>query len=360
LTELENGIIKYGIPGIHRQVCFNAGLSPKNWIKMQKRRLINCWTSDKVQMKISKTQKIVKSAIGALVAILLFISPGLRLPVLDSTADNYFSEATKKAVAVYATCRIINASVSIIKESDLNLEPAGIGITLAVGQALDPIDDMTERLSDVLVTAITSLGVQKLAYQIGVSLAPQIVAIFLLLFSILIWFENEQFATLQKNMVRLMLLILIARFALPISAIANNYIQEQFFEVEISETNKDLEGRTAELDKLKEFSLPESNGTWGTIKNSKSFLERKSMELKNAFVSTYNNSKHIIENLLKLTFLYVGVFLIQVIALPIITFWLLVKFTNALLDTNVPIILHHAKVSKNEHVQQIAELDGKN
>lgn len=89
---------------------------------------------------------------------MLLFFPGLRLPIIDNTTDVHFHEAITKAGVTYATCRMINASVSIVKDSNLNLEPAGIGITLAIGQALDPIDDMTERVSDVIVTAITSLG----------------------------------------------------------------------------------------------------------------------------------------------------------------------------------------------------------
>jgi len=57
------------------------------------------------------------------------------------------------------------------------------------------------------------------------------------------------------------------------------------------------------------------------------------MEFKDAIVTTVGNSGNIIETLLKLTFLYVDVFLIQVIILPLLTFWLLVKTTNFLFFT---------------------------
>jgi len=158
-----------------------------------------------------------------------FSSSGLKLPVLDKASDAYFTDAITSAGVTYATCRVINASVSIIKESSLNLEPAGVGLTFAIGQALDPIDDMTERVSDVLVTAITSLGVQKMAYEISVSLAPPILAIFLLILSIVIWFENERLIIIRKTIIKFILLLIIARFALPISAITNNYIQKHIF-----------------------------------------------------------------------------------------------------------------------------------
>ncbi|MFC1819757.1 hypothetical protein ACFLZG_01545 [Thermodesulfobacteriota bacterium] len=292
-----------------------------------------------------------------MIAILLFFSSGLKLPVLDTITDAYFREAITKAGVAYATCRVINASVSIIKDSNLQLEPAGVGVSLAVGQALDPIDDMTERLSDVLVTAITSLGVQKLAYEISISLAPPILSVFLFALSILVWFENERLTSFQKIISRFILLIIIARFFLPISSVADNYLQKHFFADQISDANKELAVGSAELDKLKDFSLPEIDGLLGTIENSASFLKQKTTEFKNALVSTVTNTGDIIENLLKLTFLYVGIFLIQVVILPLLSFWFLVKTANALFHTNIQGILHHSQPLKNENIPQINPAD---
>jgi hypothetical protein len=250
--------------------------------------------------------------------VLLFFSSGLTLPVLDTTTGAYFQESITKAGVAYATCRVINASVSIVKESNLQLEPAGIGVSLAVGQALDPIDDMTERLSDVLVTAITSLGVQKLAYEISVSLVPPILAVLLFVLSVLIWFENERMAFCRKTVFRFLLLLVIARFCLPLSSMANDFLYNHFFLDSISKANQELALASAELDDLKDFSLPEIDGILGTIENSTSFLKQRSIEFKNVLVTTVSNMGNIIENLLELTFLYVGIFLIQVIILPLL------------------------------------------
>ncbi len=310
------------------------------------------------KMKTTKKQKAIRSFVGVVIAILLFFCFGLRLPVLDTTTDTYFREAITKAGVAYATCRVINASVSIVKDSSLQLEPAGVGVSLAVGQALDPIDDMTERLSDVLVTAITSLGVQKLAYEISVSLAPPILSIFLFVFSVLLWFENDRLKSFQKTMMRFALLIVIARLFLPMSSMANKFVNKHFFVDQISDTSKNLAVGFAGFDKLKDFSLPKIEGVLGTIKNSTSFLKQKSIEFNNALVTTVSNMEDIIENLLKLTFLYVGIFLIQVIILPLLSFWFLVKTVNALFFTNIPLILHHSRLSKNENFQPSASADG--
>lgn len=285
-------------------------------------------------MKTEKKNRSIRSLAGVVAAVFLYFCSGISVPVLDTAADDYFNEAITKAGIAYATCRVVNASVSIVKDSSLQLQPAGVGISLAVGQALDPIDDMTERLSDVLVTAITSLGIQKLVYEIGVSLAPQIFAIFLFILSVLSWFENDRLATLQKMLLRFMLLIFVARFCLPISAVSDAYLHKHFFAEQISAAENGLLASSAELDKLKDFSLPEIDGLLGTIENSASFLKRKSIEFKNALAATVSNTGIIVESLLKLTFLYVGIILIQVIILPLLSFWFLVKMANAILYTD--------------------------
>lgn len=296
-------------------------------------------------MKTARKSKIVRSALGIIIAAGLFFSSGLKIPVLDSTTDNYFRKAITKAGVAYATCRVINASVSIVKESSLQLEPAGIGLSLAVGQVLDPIDDMTERLSDVLVTAITSLGVQKLAYEISVTLVPPVLAIFLLALTILVWIPNEGAHSFQKTILRFALLIIVARFCLPLSSLANASLHKHFFAKKISEARSELALGTADLEKFKKLALPEVDGILGTLKNNASFLKRKAGEFKNEFVSIVTNMGRIVENLLKLTFLYVGIFLIQVIILPLIVFWVLVKIANSLFMAHTPILLHHSQPS---------------
>jgi hypothetical protein len=274
--------------------------------------------------------KAIQTLICLATAALLFISSGVRVPVLDTTTDTYFRQAITAAGLAYTTTRLVNASVSVVKESYLQLEPAGVGLSLALGQALDPIDDMTERLSDVLVTAITSLGVQKLAHAMGVSLAPQILAVLLLLLSLSVWLGHARIDALRRLLVRLALLVTIARFCLPMAALANGYLQEHYFTKEIETARAGLALGSAGLEKLSEVSLPEVDGVRGTLKNSATFLQQKAAEFKDVLIYSANNVGGIVDNLLKLTFLYVGIFVIQVLLLPLGVFWLLVKTANAL------------------------------
>ena len=292
-------------------------------------------------MKGQWKRRVVISLTGIAVAVILFFTAGIRLPGLDTRTDTYFAGAMTKAGLAYATCRGLNAAVSIIKESTLQLEPAGVGVSLAVGQVLDPIDDMTERLSDVLVTAITALGLQKLAFEISLTLAPPIFAFFLGLLSLLVWFGGQRVATLQHHLLGLLVLIAVARFCLPLSSLANDFLYQHFFADQISQANESLTLGSVELERLKEISLPQTDGLMGTIENSATLIREKTGQLKDALIATVSRMGEMIENLLKLTFLYVGIFIIQVILLPILAFWFLVRLTNILFHQHWPVILKH-------------------
>ena len=49
-----------------------------------------------------------------------------------------------------------------------------------------------------------------------------------------------------------------------------------------------------------------------------------------------SNAGRIIENLLQLTLLYTGIFLIQVIVLPVALFWLLARMINGFFSIGLP------------------------
>jgi hypothetical protein len=278
-----------------------------------------------------KTRQIAaKSAIAILLAIVLFFSSGVQIPGIDSTADSYFKDSITKAGVSYGVCRVINATVSVIQESSLQLEPAGIGLSLAVGQIVDPINDMVERLSNVLVMSIASLGVQELAYEISITIVPRILAILLLFLSLLIWFKNTRVLKLQKILMSVMVIAAIARFCLPISSLANEFLQKTFFEDKIIAANEKLTASTADIDQLEDVTVPKLDGFFGTIGNSASYLKEKSVDFKNTIQVIMENKGVIVENLLRLTFLYLGIFVIQVLILPLLMFWFLMRIVNSL------------------------------
>lgn len=298
-------------------------------------------------LKTITKQRALLSSLGIVIALILFFSPVPRTPFLDTATDNYFNEAITKAGLAYGTCRAINASVSIIKDSKLQLEPAGVGVSLAVGQILDPIDDMTERLSDVLVTAITSLSVQKLSYEIAVSLAPRLFAVFLVLLSIVMWLKSERLACFHSITTRILIFIAIIRFCLPLSSIVNDLLYDNYFADKITKANNELTLRSEASSQFGDIAIPDSNGFWASVGNSTTVIKKISGDFKQSLAVFVNNMGEIVENLLHLTFLYVSIFLIQVILLPLLMFWLFLTMANSLFlpYSRRPVIKNNIQVS---------------
>jgi hypothetical protein len=184
-----------------------------------------------------------------------------------------------------------------------------------------------------------------LAYEISITIVAQILAVFLFVLSLLVWFKNERVFKLQKVIMSVLVIAAIARFCLPISSMANEFLQETFFEDKIIEANEKLTASTADLNKLEDIDVPKIEGFMGTIGNSASYIKDKTVDFKNTVQVIMENKGVIIENLLRLTFLYLGIFIIQVLVLPLLIFWLLMRMVNSLFLTTTMTTMGQSQAS---------------
>ena len=289
---------------------------------------------------------IAKPILLIVAALTLFMLPGLGLPYVDRKADAYFSDVMTKAALAYGVCRVVNASVSVIKESHIQIQPAGLGVALAVGQVFDPLDDMTERASDILITAIVSLGIQKTTYELCVAFAPGLIGMSIIALVAVSFFKGDRATALRTVVLKFIIIIAVARLCLPTSSIISSYLNDHYFSLEITKAKNELAMSSPEMERLKDIRMPEVDGVFGTIKNGFGFVGEKTSDLAAASKAMIRNMRSMVSNLLKLSYLYVALFIIQVILLPIGTFWILVRITNALYGTNIPYILKHADLGK--------------
>lgn len=291
-------------------------------------------------MKINPS--IAKSVLLLAASVVLFMAHGFKLPYIDKKTDDYFSSSITKAGVAYGVCRVVNASVSAIKESQIQIEPAGLGVSFAVGQVLDPLDDMTERASDILVTAIVSLGIQKIAYELCVAFVPSLIGFALIALFAISFVKRDRASALRSLVIGLIFLLAVARLCLPTSSIINSYLQENYFSPQIIEAQKELALNSPELERLKNMSMPEIDGVFGTLENGFNFVGEKTADLAAALKAMIENIDGMISNLLKLSYLYLAIFIVQVIVLPIGTFWLLTRVANVLFGTGIPYILNNS------------------
>ncbi len=223
---------------------------------------------------------------------------------LQDRIEDYTERAIKTTLGAYVVVRGINAGVSVLKESQISLSPAGVGVSLALGQVLDPIDDITERASSVLLISFVSLGAQRIALELFSGVLLLTAGLFLILTGVLY--------SLQKDIPRflrgILIALLIFRFLLPSFIAGSDLLYMSYVQPRIEEEVSRLSGLKDEL-----LSLLEK------VKSPKEF--KSSLEDLTRYADTSVNS-----------FLSISMyFLFQTVLLPVVILWLVLGVMRSII-----------------------------
>lgn len=86
---------------------------------------------------------------------------------LEDAALVHVDAGWQRALATFAAARALNAVISVAQGTELAVQPAGVGVTLAPGQALDPVNDLIEQFSTLMLLASAAFGAQRVLIAIG-------------------------------------------------------------------------------------------------------------------------------------------------------------------------------------------------
>lgn len=155
-----------------------------------------------------------------LVCILLALVP------FEDKINAQLTHMLTVTLSVYAVARGLNAVVSMAQGTELSIEPLGVGVTLAPGEILDPLNDLIEQVSTVLLIASASIGMQKIVVAMGDinTFRWLIVALSLLSLASLLLKSPPRKA--QSVLIKIVLFATLLRCVVPIMVLASNGMQE--------------------------------------------------------------------------------------------------------------------------------------
>jgi hypothetical protein len=272
-------------------------------------------------------RKLLLTGVLCLAALLFSGAVDRTIPYLDDRADRYFRDTTTDAALAYATVRGVNAVVSVLKESAVEVSPAGVGLSIAAGQILDPIDDLTERLSLVLVTALVSLGLQKLVMEIGQQAPPVLLALVALLLIIPLWLKGGRRIPLAERLLKIGAVLIVLRLLLPLSSLVSDTLYHSLLKDDMVAAKIQLSTLSSQQQVIGGFDGTEENGIISSFTTS---AREKIESARNVYRRIAASGDEIIDALLVLTTLYVSLFILQVIVIPIATLWLLIMLIKSL------------------------------
>lgn len=189
----------------------------------------------------------------------LLLSFAALFHVADDPSEQYLEQSLQRALISFGTARALNGVISVAQGTQLALVPAGVGLNFSPGEILDPINDLIERFSWVMLAASSSLGVQKLMLNIGRWWPVTLLLIICLAAGLWgLWRDLWQHPPFRRIVGRLLLLSMVLRFAVPAVSLTGDILYQQFMAPQYTEANAKLEQTRAEVDLLNGTLQPEA------------------------------------------------------------------------------------------------------
>jgi len=186
----------------------------------------------------------------SLLVIAVFLSS---FSSVDRYAEQEYESLFQRALITFALARTLNGLISAVQGTELALQPAGVGVTLTPGEVLDPVNDLVERFSWIMLGATLSLGVQQVLLDMGQWWGMRLLVALLGL--AWLWFlwrrqkhDDNSNEALSRYLSRALLLVLILRFAVPLAIIANEAVYTLFLESRYEESTQVIENAGAQID----------------------------------------------------------------------------------------------------------------
>ncbi|NNF66816.1 MAG: hypothetical protein HKM98_04845 [Gammaproteobacteria bacterium] len=174
---------------------------------------------------------------------------------VDEAGGEMAEKAFRRALVTFAVARTLNGVISVAQGTEVAVEPAGIGVNFTVGQVLDPVNDLIERFSAVMLVATSALGLQNVMLSISQWWALSVILLLVTgAFLLTLWLPAA--AGWQKWGLRTLLVVVAMRFAVPIIILATGLVFDTFLAGQHAAATQALEATSLEISELKRETLP--------------------------------------------------------------------------------------------------------
>lgn len=258
----------------------------------------------------------------AVVALLGLAASG----AFDRAGFEYTERSFKRALVTFAVARGLNAVISVAQGTEIAVEPAGVGVNFTPGQVLDPINDLVEQFSWVMLASATALGLQRLLLELFASAGfTWLLAAAWLLALVLLWLPRLA-PGVGAWLLRLGLLLLVLRFVVPLLALTGELFYSGFLHERYAASTERIEqvaGSIREINEGAERDAPAAEA-------DPSLLDRVRRAYQSAvaaadvgsYLERYQQAAaDVSEQVINL----IVVFLVQTVLLPLLFLWGLVR-----------------------------------
>lgn len=260
---------------------------------------------------------------------------------IDEQADEVTVNNLKQALAVLALARTFNGVISVAQGTEVAIQPVGVGVTLTLGEVLDPLNDLVEQFSALALMASVSLGLQLTLGQIMASpVLSGLMTAVVVAYLVFIWFSRRADARMLQTFNKVLGFAIFLRFFLAVVLMTTYWIDTYFLQDIQEEAVTNLTLTSDSIKQINEQTVPTPDEEQGffdrTSQGISDFLDssRQSLDIKAQLASVQAQAETSVEEIINL----IVVFLLQTLLIPIASLyacgWLLRRYWQFVTQTD--------------------------
>jgi hypothetical protein len=269
-------------------------------------------------LKISH-DRVVKLLAVAAVAVAVACS---WYPPIQTLAQEQVDAGLSRALVSFASARTLNALISVIQGTEVAIQPLGIGVTLTLGQILDPVNDLVEQFSDLMLSASVAFGIQKVLLTVASNWVVSVLVTALAA----VWATLFLWRGAPLWLSRALVIVLLIRFAVPVVTIGSDFMFTRFLAQEYDASQQSIVAVTRQSEKLAQQS-PATRTDKSLVDQLKDRIAAPITEVK----ERYEEIKLALEQITVRIINLIVIFLMQTIVVPMVLFWVLLKVAGGVL-----------------------------
>lgn len=239
-------------------------------------------------------------------------------PPIQDLANEQVDAGLQRALISFASARTLNGLISVLQGTEVSLQPLGVGVTLTLGQVLDPVNDLVEQFSSLMLIAAVAFGVQKALLAIG---AHWVISLLVTVLAA-IWASLHLRQGAPAWLSGLLLVLLMVRFAIPVTTMGSDLVFQQLLAKDYQTQQASMEAASGELSELAPKGPPagESGGWWDRMK------DRAASAMPHV---DYDAIRKAVEDLPERVIRLIVIFVLQTMVIPVLLLWALYRVAVA-------------------------------
>lgn len=246
---------------------------------------------------------------------------------LDVKGKELVNKSFTESVVVFGSAKALNAVISLAQGTELDLP----FLTVAIGEVLDPINDLIEQFSLVMLASMVSLGIQKIMMNFVITDFYNFILLFcIIIVNIWLFFRFKKDEKMRGVFFKITVILVFLRFAVPLMGIVNEFAYNSFVKQEynIERLNENITQVKENVDKVTQSTIE---------KKESSTLLNKITNITEKFDAQYYDKKieeykKAVDNASEYIVALIIAFVFQTILLPLLFLFLLYNFVRVIFN----------------------------